>query len=80
MSETRAVSGISIRPMLRNVGFFWERQIGAIRHVLNATLLELGGSQLIHKLPVTLMAEVTAIINALPITTIPSDSDEPQPH
>lgn len=42
-------------------------------------LLELGGSQLTHELLVTLMAEVTAIVNARPITTIPSDSDEPQP-
>ena len=32
-----------------------------------------------NELLVTLMAEVTAIVNARPITTIPSDSDEPQP-
>jgi len=60
-------------------GGVWERQIGTIRRVLNAMFLELGGSQLTHELLVTLMAEVTAIVNARPITTVPSDTDEPQP-
>ena len=41
--------------------------------------LELGASQLTHELLVTLMAEVAAIVNARPITTVPSDTDEPQP-
>lgn len=41
--------------------------------------LELGGSQLTHEVLVTLMAEVTAIVNARPITTVPSDTEEPQP-
>ena len=66
-------------PHASHFGGVWERQIGTIRRVLNAMLLELGGSQLTHELLVTLMAEVTAIVNARPITTIPSNSDEPQP-
>ena len=41
--------------------------------------LELGRSQLTHGLLVTLMTEVTAIVNARPLTTVPSDADEPQP-
>ena len=40
---------------------------------------ELGTSQLIHEILVTLMAEVAAIVNARPIAAIPSDVDEPQP-
>lgn len=32
-----------------------------------------------HKLLVTLMAEVTEIVKSHPIATIPSDPDEPQP-
>ena len=66
-------------PHASHFGGVWERQIGTIRRVLNAMLLELGGSQLTHELLVTLMAEVTAIVNARPITTVPSDTDEPQP-
>ena len=57
----------------------WQRQIGTIRRVVNAMLLELGGSQLTRELLVTLMAEVTAIVNARLMTTVPSDTDEPQP-
>ena len=42
-------------------------------------LLESGARQLTHELLVTLMSEVAAIINARPITAIPSDIDEPLP-
>ncbi|XP_078380254.1 uncharacterized protein LOC144663213 [Oculina patagonica] len=66
-------------PHASHFGGVWERQIGTIRRVLNAMFLELGGSQLTHELLVTLMAEVTAIVNARPITTVPSDTEEPQP-
>ena len=55
-----------------------ERQIGTIRRVLDAMLAELGSDQLTHELVVTLMAEVTAIVNARPIAAIPSDVDDPQ--
>ena len=40
---------------------------------------ELGGHQLTHELLATLMAEKTAIVNARPISTIPTNADEPQP-
>lgn len=42
-------------------------------------LLKIGRSQLTHELLVTLMAEVTAIVNSRPIATIPSDTNEPRP-
>lgn len=60
-------------------GGVWERQIGTIRRVLDAVLLEIGCPQLSHELLVTLMAEVTGIVNGRPITLIPSDVDEPHP-
>ena len=41
--------------------------------------MELGRSQLTHELLVTLMAEVSAIVNARPLATVPSDAEEPQP-
>ncbi|CAB3997332.1 Hypothetical predicted protein [Paramuricea clavata] len=41
--------------------------------------LELGSPQLTHELLVTLMAEITGIINSRPIVVVPSDIDQPQP-
>ena len=47
-----------------------------VRRVLDTMLLKIG---LMHELLVTLMAEVTGIVNSRPIATIPSDTEEPQP-
>ncbi|CAB4027867.1 Hypothetical predicted protein, partial [Paramuricea clavata] len=46
---------------------------------LDAMFLELGSPQLTHELLVTLMAEITGIINSRPIVVVPSDIDQPQP-
>jgi len=45
----------------------------------NTPRTELGSHQLTHELLVTLMAEVTAIVNARPIALVSTDVDEPQP-
>ena len=66
-------------PHASHFGGVWERQIRTIRRVLDAMLLELGKPQLTHELLVTLLAEVSAIVNARPIATIPSDVEDPQP-
>ena len=66
-------------PHASHFGGAWERQIGTICRVLEAMFAELGSHQLTHELLVTLMAEVTAIVNARPISAIPTDADEPQP-
>ena len=66
-------------PHASHFGGAWERQIGTIRRVLDAMFAELGSSQLTHELLVTLMAEVSAIVNARPIALVPTDVDEPQP-
>ena len=66
-------------PHASHFGGVWERQIGTVRRVLDAMLLKIGRSQLTHELLVTLMAEVTGIVNSRPIATIPSDTEEPQP-
>ena len=57
-------------------GGVWERQIGTIRRILDAMLLETRAQKLTHELLVTLMSEVTAIVKTRPITAIPSDTDE----
>ena len=41
--------------------------------------VELGKAQLTHELLSPLMAEVTGIVNARPLTAIPTDVDDPQP-
>lgn len=66
-------------PHASNFGGAWERQIGTIRRVLSAMFAELGSTQLTHELLVTLMAEVSAIVNARPIAALPTDTDNPQP-
>ena len=65
-------------PHASHFGGAWERQIGTICCVLEAMFAELGSHQLTHELLVTLMAEVTAIVYARPISAIPTDADEPQ--
>ena len=57
----------------------WERQIGTIRRILDSMLLKDGRQQLTHELLGTLMAEVSAIVNARPIASLPTCTDHPQP-
>lgn len=65
-------------PHASHFGRVWERQIGAIRRILDAMLMQIGGQQLTHELLTTLMAEVPGIVNSRPIGIIPSDIEEPQ--
>ena len=66
-------------PHASHFGGVWERQINTIRRVLDAMFVELGKTQLTHELLITLMAEVVAIVNARPISALPSDPDDPRP-
>ena len=66
-------------PHASHFGGVWERQIGTIRRVLDGIFAELGKTQLIHELLITLMADVTGIVNARPLTGIHGDEDDPQP-
>lgn len=59
------------------MGGVWERMIGVTRRILDALLLGPKGKNLTHEVLSTLMAEVTAIMNSRPITTISSDPDMP---
>ncbi|XP_025754388.1 uncharacterized protein LOC106097728 isoform X2 [Oreochromis niloticus] len=55
----------------------WERMIGVTRKILDAMLLEHRNAKLTHEILVTLMAEVTAIVNARPLTAVSADPDNP---
>ncbi|XP_058858501.1 uncharacterized protein LOC117971951 [Acipenser ruthenus] len=55
----------------------WERMIGIARRILDSMLLQVGRPQLTHKVLITLMAEVTAIVNARPLVPVSSDPESP---
>lgn len=59
------------------MGGVWERMIGISRRILNSMLMQTSSSRLTHEVLSTLMAEVTAIINARPLVPISSDPDSP---
>jgi len=62
-------------PHASHFGGAWESQIGTIRRILDAMLLETGSQKLTHELLVTLMSELAAIVHSRPITAIPSDTE-----
>ena len=64
-------------PHASHFGGAWERQIGTIRRILDVMLAQLGPSQLTNELLVTLMAEVTGIVNSRPISALLSDQPQP---
>lgn len=59
------------------MGGAWERMIGLARRVLDAMLLGTTGRNLTHEVLATFMAEVCAIINSRPITSISRDPESP---
>ncbi|XP_021358095.1 uncharacterized protein LOC110453467 [Mizuhopecten yessoensis] len=64
-------------PHASHMGGAWERMIGLVRRILDSMLCEVQGKQLTHEVLCTLMAEVCAIINSRPITSVSSDPDSP---
>ncbi|XP_060571866.1 uncharacterized protein LOC132730037 [Ruditapes philippinarum] len=63
-------------PHSSHMGGVWERMIGVSRRILEAMLLEV--KSLTHDVLVTLMAEVSAIINSRPIVPVSNDPDIPE--
>ncbi|XP_019713518.1 uncharacterized protein LOC109508118, partial [Hippocampus comes] len=64
-------------PHSSHMGGAWERMIGVSRRILDSMLQENHQSRLTHEVLSTLMAEVTAIINARPLAPISSDPESP---
>ncbi|XP_041420360.1 uncharacterized protein LOC121394190 isoform X2 [Xenopus laevis] len=64
-------------PHASHMGGVWERMIGVARRILDSMLLQLP-SKLSHEVLITLMAEVTAIVNSSPLTPVSSDPEDPQ--
>lgn len=64
-------------PHASHMGGTWERMIGVSRRILDSMLSQISSSLLTHEVLSTLMAKITAIINARPLTPISSDADTP---
>lgn len=64
-------------PHSSHMGGVWERMIGVSRRILDSMLSQIQPSHLTHEVLSTLMAEVSAIINARPLTTISTDANAP---
>lgn len=63
-------------PHASHMGGSWERLIGVARRILDSMLRE-QFTRLTHDVLCTLMAEVTAIINARPLTSVSNDPEDP---
>ena len=56
----------------------WEHVIGVSRRILDAILLQHGKAKLTHEVLVTFMSEVSAIVNARPLTAVSTDPKHPE--
>ncbi|XP_078346784.1 uncharacterized protein LOC144632053 [Oculina patagonica] len=65
-------------PHASHAGGAWERMIGVTRRVLEAVLADVPSRHLTHEVLITLMAEVSAIVNARPLVPVSSDPDAPE--
>ncbi|XP_070402814.1 uncharacterized protein [Nothobranchius furzeri] len=63
-------------PHASHMGGSWERMIGVARRILDSMLLQ-QKSHLTHEVLSTLMAEITAIINARPLLPVSTDPHQP---
>ncbi len=64
-------------PHASHMGGSWERMIGVARRILDAMLLQHSPARLTHEVLVTFMAEVSAIVNARPLTAVSTDPEQP---
>ncbi|XP_075539206.1 uncharacterized protein LOC142573874 [Dermacentor variabilis] len=64
-------------PHASHMGGAWERMIGIARRILDSMLMQSRHQRLTHDILATFLAEVTAIINARPITPTSSDPEDP---
>ena len=66
-------------PKASHFGGIWERKIGSIRRILDASLLELGSRKLSRDELYTLFQEAACIINNTPLYEISNCPNDPFP-
>ncbi len=64
-------------PHASHMGGAWECMIGVVRKILDSMLQQEKSQPLSHEVLCTFMAEISAIINARPLTPVSTDSDSP---
>ncbi|XP_075530085.1 uncharacterized protein LOC142563417 [Dermacentor variabilis] len=62
-------------PHASHMGGVWERMIGVTRRILDSMLLENTSRRLTHEVLVTLLAEVSGIINSRPLVPVSTDPE-----
>jgi hypothetical protein len=63
-------------PHASHFGGVWERMIGVTRRILDSMLKD-SNKNLTHEVLSTFMAEVSAIVNARPLTSVSTDAESP---
>lgn len=64
-------------PHASHMGGHWERMIGIARRILDCMLLSEKFSRLTHKVLMTFIVEVTAVMNSQPLIPVSSDPEFP---
>ncbi|RXN36772.1 hypothetical protein ROHU_002657 [Labeo rohita] len=72
---TQSCTWVFNPPHASHMGGAWERMIGIAHRILDCMLLEQKRSHLSHEVLATLMAEVTAIMNARPLVPVSLDPE-----
>jgi len=65
-------------PHSSHMGGVWERMIGVTRRILEAMMAEPEAKHLTHEVLTTLLAEVSAIVNARPLVSVSADPEDPE--
>ena len=79
IAESRGIEWITNPPWASNFGGSWERAIGSVRKILDASLLKLGARYLSMDELQTLFQEAASIINNTPLYEISSNPEDPLP-
>ncbi|XP_071950737.1 uncharacterized protein [Antedon mediterranea] len=75
---TRECEWVFNPPHASHMGGSWERMIGVARKIIDGMFRDLGETKLTHEVLVTLMEEVSGIINARPLVEVSTDPESPQ--
>ena len=66
-------------PQASHMGGSWERKIGSVRRVLEATFTVLGNRKLSYDEFTTILAEAAGVVNRTPLWTTSNDPNDPLP-